>query len=254
MKISRILIVDDEPQARRVLRVALAAQGFEVNDARSGEEALEKLREEPLDVILLDLKIPGMGGIEACREIRASSEAPVIVVSARKSAQERTEAFEAGADQYISKPCDIQELLARIRAVTRRVASFRPRLLVWGEVEVDFETHEVKRPDSSLRLTAKESTCCTVWHRAPTRWSLTGVSCKPCGGPTTATRWSTCGCSSINCARRSSPIPPTRSTSSRNRRPGIAYTFRRTSMPRTTPGRRAIRFSLRRLQARGGKP
>ena len=98
MKISRILIVDDEPQARRVLRVALAAQGFEVNDARSGEEALEKLREEPLDVILLDLKIPGMGGIEACREIRASSEAPVIVVSARKSAQERTEAFEAGAD------------------------------------------------------------------------------------------------------------------------------------------------------------
>jgi two-component system KDP operon response regulator KdpE len=73
MKISRILIVDDEPQARRVLRVALAAQGFEVNDARSGEEALEKLREEPLDVILLDLKIPGMGGIEACREIRASS-------------------------------------------------------------------------------------------------------------------------------------------------------------------------------------
>ena len=156
MKISRILIVDDEPQARRVLRIALAAQGFEVNDARNGEEALEKLREEPLDVILLDLKMPGMGGIEACREIRASSEAPIIVVSARKSAQERTEAFEAGADQYVSKPCDIQEFLARIRAVTRRVASFRPRLLVLGEVEVDFETHEVKRQDGTLRLTAKE--------------------------------------------------------------------------------------------------
>lgn len=156
MRIPRILIVDDEPQTRRVLRIALTAQGFEVNDARSGEEALEKLREEPPDVVLLDLKMPGMGGIEACREIRASSEAAIIVVSARKSAEDRTEAFEAGADQYVPKPCDIQELLARIRSVKRRGASFQPRLLVLGDVEVDFETHEVKRQDGILRLTAKE--------------------------------------------------------------------------------------------------
>ncbi|MGP8248068.1 MAG: response regulator transcription factor [Bryobacteraceae bacterium] len=156
MTVLRILIVDDEPQARRALRIALVAQGYIVNDARNGEEALEKLREEPPDVVLLDLKMPGMGGIQACREIRASSEVPIIVVSAKKSPADRTEAFEAGADQYVAKPCDIQELLARIRAVQQRNASLRSRLLVLGDVEVNFETHEVKRKDGTLHLTAKE--------------------------------------------------------------------------------------------------
>jgi two-component system KDP operon response regulator KdpE len=156
MRVLRILVVDDEPQARRVLRIALVAQGFEVSTARSGEEAIESLREETPDAVLLDLKMPGMGGIETCREIRASSELPVIVVSARKSARERREAFEAGADQYVTKPCDIEEMVARIRAVTQRGASFRSRLLVLGEVQVDFETHEVKRKDGAQRLTAKE--------------------------------------------------------------------------------------------------
>ncbi len=156
MSISRILIVDDEPQARRVLRTALVAQGFAVNDARSGEEALEKLREEPPDAVLLDLKMPGMGGIQACREIRASSEVPIIVVSGKKTREDRTEAFEAGADQYIDKPCGIEELVARIRAVRRRADSLHSSVLVLGDVEVDFETHEVRRKDGVVRLTAKE--------------------------------------------------------------------------------------------------
>lgn len=156
MKTSRILIVDDEPQARRVLRIALTAQGFEVTDARTGEEALEKLREEPPDVVLLDVKMPGMGGLEACREIRESSQVPVIVVSAGTTSKDRTDAFESGADQYVAKPCEIQELLARIRAVKRRVASLRSRLLVLGEIEVNFDTREVKRKDGIVHLTAKE--------------------------------------------------------------------------------------------------
>ena len=156
MNISRILIVDDEPQTRRALRTALVAQGFEVNDARSGEEALERLREQAWDAVLLDLKMPGIGGIEACREIRASSEVPIIIVSARRSRQDRTQAFEAGADQYIAKPFGIDELVARIRAVDRRVHSFRSRVLELGEVEINFETHEVKRKDGLVHLTAKE--------------------------------------------------------------------------------------------------
>lgn len=156
MRISRILVVDDEPQARRVLRTALVAQGFEVNDAASGEEAIQRLREEPPDVILLDLRMPGMGGIEACREIRASSEVPIIVVSGRKSRQERIEAFEAGADQYVGKPFGIEELVARIHAVDRRVNSIRSSNLVLGDVKVDFETHEVERTDGVVHLTAKE--------------------------------------------------------------------------------------------------
>lgn len=156
MRISRVLIVDDEPQARRVLRIALVAQGFEVNDACSGEEALQKLREEPPEVILLDLNMPGMGGIETCREIRASSPAPIIVVSARKSRKDRTEAFEAGADHYVIKPFGIEEIVACIHAVNRRANSFRSSTLVLGDVEVDFETHEVKRKDGVVHLTAKE--------------------------------------------------------------------------------------------------
>lgn len=152
----RVLVVDDEPQARRVLRTALVAQGYEVSDASSGEDALGKLREESPDVILLDLKMPGMGGHEACREIRESSDVPIIVVSARKTPQARTEAFEAGADQYIAKPCGIEELVARIRAVKRRVDSGRLPVLVLGEVEINFETHEVKRRDGVVHLTAKE--------------------------------------------------------------------------------------------------
>lgn len=156
MKLSRILVVDDEPQARRILRVALVAQGFEVNDARSGEEAIQKLREEPPEVILLDLKMPGIGGIEACREIRSSSEVPIIVVSGKKSRKDRTEAFEAGADQYITKPFGIDELVACIHAVNRRYNLYRSSTLDLGDVTVDFETHEVQRPDGVVHLTAKE--------------------------------------------------------------------------------------------------
>ncbi len=156
MSVSSILIVDDEPQARRVLRIALVAQGFEVNDAKSGEQALDELRAQPPDVVLLDLRMPGMGGLEACREIRSSSDVPIIVVSAGKSIRDRVEAFEAGVDQYITKPCDIQELIARIRAVKRRADSLHPLVLVLGDVEVNFESHEVKRKDGVVLLTAKE--------------------------------------------------------------------------------------------------
>jgi two-component system, OmpR family, KDP operon response regulator KdpE len=156
VKISSILIVDDDPQARRVLRTALVAQGFEVNDTRSGEEALDRLRDESPDVILLDLKMPGIGGIETCREIRASSEVPIIVVSAKTSRKDRTEAFEAGADQYIAKPIGIEELIACIHAVNRRINQSYSPVLQLGDVEVNFETHEVKRNDLVVHLTAKE--------------------------------------------------------------------------------------------------
>jgi two-component system KDP operon response regulator KdpE len=167
MRISRILIVDDEPQARRVLRTSLVAQGFVVNDAYCAEEALEKLRVEPVDAILLDLRMPEMGGTEACREIRAWSEVPIIVVSAKKSRKDRTEAFEAGAGQFIAKPFGIEELVACIHAVNRRVNPFRFPVLALGEVEVNFETHEVKRRDGVVHLTAKEFKLlhCLASHR-----------------------------------------------------------------------------------------
>jgi two-component system, OmpR family, KDP operon response regulator KdpE len=156
MKSTRILIVAAEPQVRRTLRTALVAQGFEVDDARTGETAVEKLREAPPDVVLLDLKTPGLGGIAACREIRASSDVPIIVASVTNSRESRTVALEAGADQFIAKPFGVEELLACIRAVKRRADMRRTRVFVMGEAEVDLETHEVKRKDGVVRLTAKE--------------------------------------------------------------------------------------------------
>ena len=156
MSASKILIVDDGPRTCATFRTALVAQGFEVNDVRTGHEALVQLREDPPDVILLDLKMPGIGAIDACREIRESSDVPVIVVSGGTTAKDRVEAFEAGADQYVSRPCGIEELVARIHVVKRRADLFRPFVLVLGEVEIDFETHEAKRRNGVVHLTATE--------------------------------------------------------------------------------------------------
>jgi len=156
MSTLRILNVDDEPQARRAVKIALVARGFEVFEASSGEEALEKIGLETPDVVLLDVNMPGMNGIEACRAIRALSEVPVIVLSVRKIGKEKAEAFEAGADQYITKPFDVDELIARIRAVKRRTGAARSHVMVADGVEIDLESHEVKRDGTAIHLTAKE--------------------------------------------------------------------------------------------------
>ena len=116
----RILVVDDEPQIRRVMKTALASNGYEAFEARSGEEALESLRANNPDLILLDMNMPGMGGMAACREIRAVCEVPIIILSVRDSEQDKIAALDAGADDYITKPFSVNELLARIRANLRR--------------------------------------------------------------------------------------------------------------------------------------
>lgn len=157
MDAAKVMIVDDEPQARRVLRVALVARGFEVTDARDGEEALESIRHDAPDVILLDLKMPGIGGLETCRLIREGSEVPIMIVSARNTEQEKVEALESGADDYVTKPLGIDELVARIHAVTRRpFTGAHPRIVCLDSVEIDLESHEVKRGEAIAHLTAKE--------------------------------------------------------------------------------------------------
>jgi two-component system KDP operon response regulator KdpE len=159
MSLGRILIVDDEPQVRRVLRTALIAHGYEVGDARSGEEALQRLSEECPDVVLLDLNLPGMGGIQSCRAIRAGSQVPIIVISVRRSEGDKIEALDAGADDYLTKPFGVEELAARIRAVDRR-HSATPRealhVLVLDGTVIDFETRQVIKDDQTTHLTAKE--------------------------------------------------------------------------------------------------
>ena len=157
MPAAKVMIVDDEPQARRVLRMALISRGFEVTDARTGEEAMENLRHETPNVILLDLTMPGIGGLETCRLIRECSEVPIMIVSARKTEQEKVLALESGADDYVTKPLGIEELVARIHAVTRRPSvGDHSRIVRLESVEIDLESHEVKRGDNIDRLTSKE--------------------------------------------------------------------------------------------------
>jgi two-component system, OmpR family, KDP operon response regulator KdpE len=158
MTVQKILLVDDEPRMRRAMQSSLVVHGYKVIEARSGEEALQKLGTESCDFVLLDLNLPGLDGIRTCRAIRASSEIPIIVVSVRRSEGDKVSALEAGADDYLSKPFGIQELVARIHAVTRRSpkAHGQSHTLVLDGISIDFETHRVTGPDREERLTPKE--------------------------------------------------------------------------------------------------
>lgn len=119
MKVQKVLVVDDEAQMRRVLRTSLMIHGYDILEASSGEEALEKLNHERCDLLLLDLNLPGIDGIETCRAIRANSQVPVIVVSIRDSEKDRAAAYAAGANGYVTKPFSVETILSRIRALVR---------------------------------------------------------------------------------------------------------------------------------------
>lgn len=159
MNSGRILVVDDEPQIRRVLRTALTVQGYETFDAKTGEDALLALREQRFDLLLLDVNLPGMGGLEACRQIRATSEVAILMLTVRNSEQDKVAALDAGADDYITKPFGMPELLARIRAALRRVPAAQlseDAPLQLGGVTIDFATRRVIRHGIEVRLTPKE--------------------------------------------------------------------------------------------------
>ncbi len=159
MTTAKILVVDDEPQIRRLLRTTLTATGYQINDARSGEEALERFREFLPDLVIMDLNMPGMGGLNACREIRIGSDVPIIILTVRNAESEKVEALDAGADDYVCKPFGMQELLARIRAALRRAPTSPeggPHTFVSDDLEVNFDTRKVRVKSRAVRLTPKE--------------------------------------------------------------------------------------------------
>jgi two-component system, OmpR family, KDP operon response regulator KdpE len=119
MRVKNLLVIDDEAQMRRVLRASLMVHGYEVVEATSGEEALRTLISEPCDLVLLDLNLPGIDGIDTCRAIRTNSDVPVIVVSIRDSEQDRAAALRAGANDYVTKPFSFDTILSRIQAISR---------------------------------------------------------------------------------------------------------------------------------------
>ena len=157
MNSANILVVDDEPQIRRVLRSTLTTQGYVITEAKTGEEALESLRKERPDLVLLDMNMPGMGGAETCREIRRALDAPIIMLTVRNAERDKVAALDAGADDYVVKPFGIEELLARVRAALRRYApgdALPP--FVSKDLTINFEARQVTVRDRDVHLTPKE--------------------------------------------------------------------------------------------------
>ena len=159
MSKGRILVVDDDPQIRRVMRVTLIAQGFEVRDARSAEQAYELLEKEKFDLILLDINLPGAKGLEVCRSVRSTSDAAVIMLTVRDREEDKIEALDAGADDFVTKPYSTPELLARIRAALRRVplsVEAGPHLIRLDDVDIDLVQRRITVHGNTVRLTPKE--------------------------------------------------------------------------------------------------
>ena len=152
----RILVVDDETQITRVLRASLTAQGFDVRTLNNPVEALALFAEWSPDLLITDLMMPELSGIELCRAIRASSTIPILVLSVREHERSKIEALDAGADDYVTKPFSIQELLARVRAHLRRAPERASAAIEVGDFSIDPDAHNVSIADKPIHLTPKE--------------------------------------------------------------------------------------------------
>jgi two-component system KDP operon response regulator KdpE len=155
----RILVVDDEPQIRRILRTTLTGSGYEVDDAKTGEEAIEKIRAFRPDLVLLDINMPGMGGVAACRVMREDTNIAIIMLTVRNTENDKVEALDAGADDFVVKPFSTPELLARIRAALRRLPAgpnSSPDKIRAGRLVIDFAARTVANGNAIFHLTPKE--------------------------------------------------------------------------------------------------
>jgi two-component system KDP operon response regulator KdpE len=164
-----ILVVDDEPQITRVLRTSLSAQGYDIRVANSGEMALEIMKDWHPHLIITDLSMPSIDGIELCRHVRAISQVPIVVLSVRDNERQKVEALDAGADDYVTKPFGMNELLARVRANLRRVpaeAETDPVIAI-GDFLIDTAARKVTVRRSDVRLTPKEFELLVYLARRP---------------------------------------------------------------------------------------
>jgi two-component system, OmpR family, KDP operon response regulator KdpE len=153
----RVLVVDDDPQILRAVRTSLQGHSYEVLTAGNGETALDLLPDSDVDLVVLDLGLPGIEGQEVIKRVRAWSEVPIIVLSVRDGQRDKVDAFEAGADDYVTKPFGMPELLARMRAVRRRTEGERGSPVVrFGELEVDLGRQLVRMADLVIHLTPTE--------------------------------------------------------------------------------------------------
>jgi two-component system KDP operon response regulator KdpE len=166
---AHILVVDDESQITRVLRTSLSAQGYDIRIANSGEMALEIMKDWQPNLIITDLSMPSIDGIELCRHVRAISQVPIIVLSVRDKEQQKVEALDAGADDYVTKPFGMSELLARVRANLRRVPpeDEASTLIEVGDFSIDTAARKVTLRRNEIRLTPKEFDLLVYMARRP---------------------------------------------------------------------------------------
>jgi two-component system, OmpR family, response regulator MtrA len=163
----RVLIVDDDPALAEMLAIVLAGEGFDSRVCERGDRALDTFRDYQPDVMLLDIMLPGKDGIEVCREVRAESGVPIVMLTARSDTVDVVVGLESGADDYVVKPFKPKELVARIRARVRRTAPDGSERLTIGDVEIDVAGHRVVRGDEELALTPLEFDLLTCLARRP---------------------------------------------------------------------------------------
>jgi two-component system KDP operon response regulator KdpE len=165
----KILVVDDEAQITRVLRHILTAHNYLVHTAEDGVEGLEKFREWGPDLVLADLQMPEMDGLELCRQIRSESNVPIVILSVRDEEETIVEALDAGADDYVTKPFSTAELLARLRSALRRAPKEESDLMEIGNFNLDDAAHTARLNGKDLRLTPKEFELLSVFLHHPDR-------------------------------------------------------------------------------------
>lgn len=163
----RILIIEDEERILQFLRRGLTYEGYHVEVAEDGNAGLALARETPPDLVVLDWMLPGLDGLEVCKRLRAGGGVPILMLTAKDSVHDRVEGLDAGADDYLVKPFEFEELLARIRALLRRAKPEGPEVLSFGDLRLDTGTHQAYRGERPIELTAKEYELLELFLRHP---------------------------------------------------------------------------------------
>ncbi len=162
-----ILIIEDDEAIVRLLRRGLAYEGYQVESALDGEAGLALARDHHPDVVILDLMLPGMDGIEVCQRLRGGSNVPILMLTAKDTTQDRVQGLDAGADDYLVKPFELDELLARVRALLRRTSTDRTQVLTFADLSLDTSTRQAMRKGRVIALTAKEYDLLELFMRHP---------------------------------------------------------------------------------------
>ncbi|HCU57111.1 MAG TPA: DNA-binding response regulator [Anaerolineaceae bacterium] len=163
----RILIIEDDEEILRILKRVLTYEGYTVDTALTGQVGLTLAREQMPDLIVLDWMLPKMDGLEVCRRLQKLGNQPILMLTAKDTTQDRVEGLDAGADDYVVKPFEIEELLARIRALLRRTAADRVKVLEFADLALDSSTRKAKRGEREIELTAKEYDLLELFMRHP---------------------------------------------------------------------------------------